>query len=201
VTPTPPSLVLRPGEAARLRLVDVVTGATPRRATRVELRDDGDRLVARFAAESADPRATLTARDAPLWQEEVVELFVAGGSETPRRYAELEVNPLGALFDALVDSPYGDRAGMRVDTAWDCPGITASAHIDRAAGLWYAELALPWRQVPGFAPDLHEYRINCYRIDRPGDGAATEYSAWSPTLVAPADFHRPERFGHLLRIR
>jgi len=201
VTPAPPRLALHPGESARLDLLDAVTGARPRRATRVELHDDGGHLVARFTAESPEPRATLTARDAPLWREEVVELFVAGGRATPQRYAEFEVNPLGALFDALVDSPHGDRTGMRVDPAWDCRGLTVAARIDRDALCWHAELALPWREIPGFAPGLREYRLNCYRIDRPHDGAAAEYSAWSPTLAAPADFHRPARFGHLLRIR
>jgi hypothetical protein len=43
------------------------------------------------------------------------------------------------------------------------------------------------------------WRLNIFRIDRPPGGEA-EFSAWSPTFVLPADFHRPARFGFLDRV-
>lgn len=191
----PPSIELAPGRPLALELVRVVDGRRPRHATTVELAATAECLIARFDAEAPDPWATMRERDGRLWEEEVVELFVAAGAATPRRYFEIEVNPLGALFDAVVDSPAGDRRGMSVDTSWDCEGLAAAVEIDRAARRWRTRVELPWRALApdGIAP--RELRMNLFRIERPRDGAPGEFSAWSPTFVEPADFHRPERFG------
>ena len=166
-------------------------------ATRVRLCQDGVALHVRFDCVDRDAWATHTRRDAPLWEEEVVEVFLAPGPEDPRSYFELEVNPLGALFDALVRNPHGDRRGMEVDTAWDCPGLLAGARIDRAGESWSAWLTVPWASL---APDdalPSVWRANFYRIERPRGGRA-EFSCWSPTATEPADFHRPARFGRLV---
>ena len=50
----------------------------------------------------------------------------------PSVYYEFEVNPLGALFDARVESPDGRRDTMRVDVSWNCPGF--SARVAPSAG-------------------------------------------------------------------
>lgn len=179
-------------------LRDAVDGHAPRLASEVTLHDDGERLTVIVVAVDPHPWATLGRRDADLWTEEVVEIFLAPGEEVPRRYFELELNPLGTEFDAVVDCPHGDRREMTVDRDWRCAGLTTRAAIDRERGLWRAELAIPWRAV---APDAvpARWRLNVYRIDRPPDGAA-EFSAWSPTGARPADFHRPARFGFLDRV-
>src|SRR5690606_34974195 len=125
--------------------------------------------------------------DGRLWEEEVVELFVAAGVATPTRYFEIEINPLGALFDAVVESPAGDRCGMLVDPTWDAAGIAVAVEIDRDARSWRTQLELPWRAIvpDGTAPEA--LRLNLFRVERPRDGAPPEFSAWSPTFVEPAD--------------
>lgn len=159
--------------------------------------------------------ATFRRRDEPLWREEVVEVFLAPvespevlkSGRGPASYIELEVNSLGALFDAEVHNPDGLRSTMSVDTAWDWPAIRWAAGRGRRRDDWWASLELPWRGL-GFAaepPGL--WFANFYRVERPGGpGVANardaadvddEYTAWSPTLVNPPDFHRPERFGLL----
>jgi hypothetical protein len=166
------------------------------RATRVRLCADDDALWVRFDNDDDDPRATLTERDAPLWTEDVVELFLAPGAETPTVYYEFEVNPLGTLFDARVSNPQAGRDGMAVETEWDCDGITWGASIRRDAAAWSARLRIPWRSIDrGPMPPI--LRANFFRIDDPL-GASAEYSAWSPTLATPPDFHRPAFFGSLL---
>lgn len=195
----PPRCRLPRGESTPLgALRDAVDGGAPRLATEVSLHDDGERLTVVVVAVDPNPWATLCERDADLWTEEVVEVFLAPGEEAPRRYFEIELNPLGAEFDAVVESPHGDRREMSVDRGWRCAGLTTRAAIDRERGLWRAELAIPWRAVgPGAIPE--RWRLNVYRIDRPPGGAA-EFSAWSPTGARPADFHRPARFGFLDRV-
>jgi hypothetical protein len=168
----------RTGEPARLRT-----------ALRVGLR--GDALCVRFDGRDEGVVATHTRRDAPLWEEDVFEVFLAPGHETPRLYFEFEVNPLGTLFDARVASPDLRRATMRADASWECRGF--AARITRGAGRWSASLTIPLAELCSGAPPS-SWRANFYRIDR---GARDEFSAWSPTFADPADFHVPERFGIL----
>lgn len=200
--PPPPVCRLPPGTRARLELVRAEDGSPPRWPTGVELEHGADHLRVRFDCRDDDPWASLAARDAPLWTEEVVEVFLAPGAADPTSYFELEVNPRGAVFDARVESPDLDRRTMRVDPAWDCAGLVARAAMLPGHG-WRAELELPWRALAdGGAPPPAVWRVNFYRIERPrpgGDASAAtdEHSAWSPTLRSPADFHRPARFGRL----
>lgn len=193
----PPLCRLPPGERVELALVRAETGAPPTWPTRVELEHRGGLLAVHFDCVDEDPWGTLVERDAPLWTEEAVEVFIAPGAATPRRYFEFEVSPLGALFDAQVLSPHGDRRELRVDAGWDCAGLAWSA-TRRPAG-WSAEIRLPLAVLASDGAPPAAWRFNCYRIERPRPGgrAVTEYSAWSPTLVTPADFHRPARFGRL----
>ena len=51
---------------------------------------------------------------------------------TPKRYFEFELNPLGTLFDAVVDNPHSRRDDMVVDPSWDCPGIVW--RVEKLAG-------------------------------------------------------------------
>jgi hypothetical protein len=164
--------------------------------TSVRLLEDGRRLFVRFDCVDTDVWATHERRDAPLWEEEVVEMFLAPGEGAPSHYVEIQVNPLGTIFDARVSNPDGRRDTMRVDATWDAPGLTARIGRSAVAG-WRAEIALPWSDVcDGEPPTV--WRANILRVERPRAGEP-EFSCWSPTLVDPPDFHKPALFGRLLR--
>lgn len=181
-------------------LVRAEDGGAPAQRTALRLGWTPDALFARFDCEDSRPWATLRRRDAPLWQEEVVELFLAAGANAPAEYVELEVNPLGALFDARIVNPRLDRTDLQADTTFDWPGIRWEAGAAADGTGWWAALALPWWGLPGAAPPARPgtvLRANLYRIDRPADGPV-EHTAWSPTFEIPADFHRPRRFGRLV---
>lgn len=174
----------------------------PVQSTIVRICWDKEALHVRFDCEDRDAWGTFRQRDEPLWQEEVVEVFLAPGEADPLRYAEFEVSPLGVVFDARIHNPTSMRKDMTADVAWDCPGLRWAAgrgdHRETRQD-WWAELSIPWKSVAG-ADRPRLWRANFYRIDRPRDGgdiADTEFSAWSPTLTRPADFHKPERFGVL----
>lgn len=179
-------------------LVRSEDGAAPSLPTRVTVCDSGEMLVVSFDCVDFEPWATLRERDAPLWEEEVVELFLSPGSETPIRYFEFEVNPLGTLFDAKVESPHGDRRDLEIDSAWNCPRVVAEVAIAADGWSWSARLRIPWRELT-VEPIPRTWRANFFRIDRPRGGPA-EYSCWSPTWIRPADFHRPAQFGFLVRV-
>jgi hypothetical protein len=164
-------------------------GTAPGLSTAVRVAVRGGALLVRFDGRDRGVVATLTRRDDPLWREDVFEVFLSPQAE-PTLYYEFEVNPLGALFDARVESPQGRRETMRVDVAWNCPGLTARVRLrpDR----WSALLRIPL--TPMATCPVPVWRANFFRVDR---GSPDEYSAWSPTGADPPDFHRPEFFGFL----
>jgi cellulose/xylan binding protein with CBM9 domain len=147
-------------------------------------------LLVRFDGRDDRTVATLTKRDDPLWKEDVYEVFLSP-LDPPRVYFEFEVNPLGTLFDARVESPDLVRATMCADPAWNCSGF--SARVRRAENAWSALLRIPLAPMAQ-GPWPRAWRANFYRIDR---GDADEFSAWSPTHADPPDFHVPSRFGTL----
>jgi hypothetical protein len=174
---------------APFHLKSSADGSPPRLGTTVRLGARGGALLVRFDGRDRGVVATLTGRDDPLWKEDVFEVFLSP-ADPPAVYYEFEVNPLGALFDARIESPDGRRETMRVDVSWNCPGF--SARVRRREGLWSAVLKIPL--APMARDGTLGWRANLYRIDR---GEPDEYSAWSPTLVDPPDFHRPDKFGFL----
>ena len=199
---TPPRIGVAHRATGRTSLQPFVRadGRAPARwQTRVELCWDEEQLSVEFHCSDDDAWGTHTERDAPLWQQEVVELFLAPGERVPEAYYEFEVSPAGVLFDARVANPLGDRIGMTVDRTWDCPGIVWRSAPTGESADWRTELAIPWRGL-GLEVAPTALRANFYRIERPRAGE-TEFSCWSPTLTSPADFHRPERFGVLDLIR
>ena len=176
-----------------ISLSDARTGARPRLSTTFRVGLRGRTLCVRFDGRDAGVVATHTARDAPLWQEDVFEIFLSP-RERPTVYFEFEVNPLGALFDARIDSPELRRESMRTAQEWDCPGF--EARVTRRGDRWSAMLRVPLDPLlEGPPPEI--WRANFYRIDRGGADGLDEFSAWSPTLADPPDFHVPERFGEL----
>lgn len=173
--------------------------AAARWQTQVELWWDDSHLGVGFRCSDDDAWGTFTERDAPLWQQEVVEVFLAAGDAVPTHYFEFEISPAGVLFDARVANPHGDRIGMSVETAWNCPGIDWGTEPTGESADWRARLAIPWRGL-GLEGAPATLRANFFRIERPR-GGEPEFSCWSPTETSPADFHRPAKFGVLDLIR
>ena len=173
-----------------LHLVRAQDGAPPRLRTSVRVGWRDGALLVRFDGRDDGRVATKTRRDDALWEEDVFEVFVSP-QDPPHLYFEFEVNPLGTLFDARIESPQGRRESSLVHTEWDCPGFAAS--VTRRQSRWSASVRIPLDPVAPVAA-TPAWRANFYRIDR---GRTDEFSAWSPTLVDPPDFHVPERFGVL----
>ena len=172
-------------ESVMLR--EVITGAVPVQATSVRVACDAAEMRVLFHAEDTHIHATLTARDALLYTEEVVEIFLdsAGDGEC---YFEIEVNPLNAVLDLVLRR---NRSGYVKDISWNCEGLRTCVRRESAA--WSAEFSIPFRSLASRPPQRGEtWRANFLRIDRP-PGTTRELSAWSPTGLA--NFHVPGRFG------
>lgn len=156
---------------------------------------DQHALYLRFDCMDRDIWGSYTRRDEPLYDEEVVEIFISPGPAAPASYYELELSPDGVLLDARIHNPSSRRDDLAVDLSWDADARWL-ARRDDAAGHWLAILALPWATLNADPPPP-VWRGNLYRIERPRDGPP-EFSCWSPTRTDPADFHKPEQFGFFI---
>jgi hypothetical protein len=138
----------------------------------------------------------MTKRDDPLWNEEVVEVFLDPDGDG-LNYAELEVSPNNVVVDLLLARP---RADLAASLRWDIDGLLTA--VGRTPGGWVAEIAIPWPSLeaagvrsPPAAGDT--WRVGLYRIKRPrGVEGEDEFLAWSLTQ-ADRGFHDPERFGYV----
>src|SRR5262245_18814003 len=92
-------------------------GSGPEREkTIVRIWYDDTALNLGWTCTDSDIQATFTARDSKFWEEEVVEFFVT--AKTLDRYFELQWNPLGGVFDAIIDNKL-DALGVSTNFTGD----------------------------------------------------------------------------------
>lgn len=135
--------------------VDLITGKPVKFDTRAAVLWDDTCLYVAYWIEETDVRATLQQRDAPVYSENDVELFIDGGGG----YYEFEINALGTLYEAFFvwegayDEHYALLPGFRRDQPgvigfngvgfnrhprgsrlgfmrWDFPGLRSAVRID-----------------------------------------------------------------------
>jgi hypothetical protein len=165
----------------------------------------GEGLFVRFAAADPDPWHTMTRRDARLWEEEVVEMFLQpAGSGGP--YAELQINPANVVCDLWIEGRPGSGS------SWNHEGLETRVHQRRdakgAVTGWTATAFLPWRGLAASPSGSRltlppregdRWRFNVFRIERPGGPREPErdaqFLAWAPT--GQATFHVPAAFREM----
>ncbi|MEA2062070.1 MAG: carbohydrate-binding family 9-like protein [Gemmatimonadota bacterium] len=198
-------------KAGVIELVDTVTGAAPRYRTEARILYDERRLYVGFHCEDPEIWGTMTGHDDPIYNEEVVEIFLDPTGNLCAYY-ELEVSPLNTGFDAIIlnnavicgSQGRGDR--FQGFTHWDPPGFEHEVFIQgelnargkRKSQYWQCVMALDFDDLflGGNVPPRpgDEWRANLFRIDIEGERA--EETALSPTGLA--DFHVPGRFARLI---
>ncbi len=151
----------------------------PTHGTRVRLLHDDRALYAAFEcaeAKMGEVVAELTERDAPLWSEDCVELFLSPRDDG-EGYYHIIANARGTIRD---------ERGK--DETWDCAARAAATRGDDG---WTLELLVPVAnmELPADA-DAH-WRLNITRNECPHG----ELSTWAP--IAGKSFHEPDLFGHL----
>jgi hypothetical protein len=158
------------------RFADLIHGTPGIHDTRAAVLWDDANLYVGYWIEEPFVEATLTERDAPIWENNDVELFVAGQDA----YYEFEINANGAIFESFyVWEDNYERAGYgrRPEFARDAAGV------------------LPWEGV-GFQPHPRGPRIAFRNWDFPGlrsalriDGTLNDNSdrdrGWTVELALP----------------
>jgi len=187
-----------------IKLAAYNEGLSLKQETTAKLLWDDDYLYISFLCEDSNIWYSLVHRDEFLWVEEVVEVYLNpdGDRET---YLELQVNPVGTLFDGYILKRDGRRDLL---LAWNSQDLrravvvqgTLNDSSDTDRG-WSVEMAVPLKDLPTGPNNPpkpgDKWRINLYRIDRPQQGKFDpfEYSAWSP--VSGDSFHDPDRFAEI----
>jgi hypothetical protein len=165
--------------------------------TEAKLAYDDEYLYFAFKSYDDNIWSTHTVRDAHLWKEEVVEVFLKA-DPSQSSYIELEVNPLGTMLDIfLLDI----RKPLRYES-WNSHGmqwaVDVQGTVDGEPGdeLWTCEIALPLADVvpaPQIPPQPGDrWMLNLYRVENRPNRAGL---AWSPTKKP--DFHVPSMFGEI----
>jgi hypothetical protein len=165
-------------------------------------------LAIRFEACDDSSWHTMTRLDDPIWEEEVVEIFIDPAC-LGRHYAEVEFSPVNVVTDLHILEPHPHLNG---DRSWDWRGLESTVVPGSCGGLtpgsWVALAWLPWSGLQSMAPEItprvppspgDAWRFNVFRIKRPHGPAEPErdaiYAAWSPP-EGPS-FHEPAAFRRM----
>src|SRR4051812_11834791 len=166
-----------PDACTPVALKRATDGGAPRLATSVTAYYDDDFLTVIFDADDDEVVATYLDHDAPLWQEDVVEIFIAPEGLTT--YFEIEVNPLGTTFDARIDSPDGVRATMTTDLAWTCDGLFAALRRDDGKRIQIV-IRIPFASLNNHPKSGDEWRAHLFPRGR-SEGHRDEVNAGEAT--------------------
>jgi Domain of unknown function (DUF1083). len=174
-----------------------------REHTDLRLWYDDTALYLGWKCRDIDIQATFTNRDSKFWEEEVVEMFI-----TPKalnKYFELQWNPLGGVFDAIITNTLdakGVSRGFEGDWSFTAKEMKSAVMLKGTANnsddkdeFWQVEVMVPFADLGQTTPKVGDvWRGNFYRFNRTKD-LPVEQLSWSPTLLP--GFHQPSRFGFL----
>lgn len=130
------------------RFVDLVNGGPTVHDTRAAVLWDEQYLYVGFWIEEPFVEAKLTERDALIWSENDVELFIAGQDA----YYEFEINALGTIYEAL----------FVFEDAYESRGYDRMAELARTVDGFR-----PWNGV-GFSTHPRGPRLGFFKWDLPG---------------------------------
>jgi uncharacterized protein (DUF362 family) len=137
---------------------------------------------------NVDTSRPIDAERDKLYQEDCVELFLAPDAARSTHYYEIELGPLGHLFDLEID-----RAAKSQLAAWSSQlKIKSSTDAAHHTALIEARLSAPELTsalVAGARLPLALYRME--------GKAPRQYLAWRPPHTPKPNFHVPEGFGTL----
>jgi len=193
---------------------------SPRFQTRVKMLWDDHYFYIAAELEEPDLWATLTERDAVIFQDNNFEVFIDSDGDT-HSYYELEVNALETWWDLMLTKPY--RNGGKAIDAWDIRDLKVGIHTsgtlndpaDKDQG-WIVELAIPWNVLEEASADGRpsngsQWRVNFSRVQwqrdvvdgvyvkkrDPDTGEMLREDNWSWSPQGLVNMHYPEMWGYV----
>ena len=177
------------------------TGA--KQKTHARLLWDDTNLYILYEVEDTDVVAQFTERDAPVYRDDTVEIFLNVRPSQAVAYYGIEVNVRGAMFDYLcADARYfirryqfeGVQLGVQIDG-------TLNQREDQDRG-WSMELAIPWTNFSDMARVPQAGTVFTANLNR-WDGVEPNrrLSLWSDSGLDWPHPHAPARFGDLVFVK
>jgi hypothetical protein len=194
-------------KAERIQLVKLVTLEEPAEKTEVQLMYDSEYLYVAFTAYDTDIWAICTERDAPLYMEDALEVFLKPASQKDPYY-EFEVSPKNVVLDAYLGKRLQIGNMFTRWTQWNCKGLKTAVRINGTLNdwtdrdqSWTLEMAIPFKDLPsleGRTPahgDVWLFNVarSNYSIGIPDGQECTTYAR-----ITKFDFHRYEEWVNLV---
>lgn len=189
--------------APAIPMIIPITGAVPRSPATAKVAWDDHYFYVAFQTADQDIWSTLTRRDALTCTEDCFEIFLKPLADQ-YGYANLEINALGTVMDALPLSKVGGGDDNHRWTAWTCTGLKVGITIqgtlnnptDKDTG-WTMEVAVPFAALrplggtPPRAGDVWSVLLAHYdhSVYLPG---GVEASSIAPLSVF--SFHQPDEW-------
>lgn len=176
-------------------------GGPVSRKTTFRILWDDQYLYVAFFAEDKDLWGTLKKKDDPIYNEDVVEVFLDADADG-KTYNELQVSPHNVNFDAAFVARRSDLAeAMRWESDMKSAVFLKGTLDDDAEDeFWTAEMQIPLAKlmaVPRVPPQRGDrWRFNAYRLEHLARRTNVEGQSFSPLFVG--DFHALPRFGWLV---
>lgn len=193
--------------------------------TRARILWDEDYLYIGAVLEEPQVWATLTERDAIIFQDDDFEVFIDPDGDG-LHYYEFELNAFNTIWDLLMLRPYRNNISRQPVNLfnWNIPDWRTAVSVqgtindpgDEDEG-WTVEMAIPWSALAELASpkrkprEGEQWRVNFSRVDwhmrveegtyvkekdpETGENRAEENWVWSPQGVI--NMHRPETWGYV----
>lgn len=164
---------------------------------------DEENLYVAFECADDDIHTPYTKRDDPLYESEVVEVFLDADGDKDV-YVELQAAPNDVHFDAAFAGGRRKNFDTKYDVSFETRAKlegTLNDNSDVDTG-WVSEWRIPLAEIKDIPAPLAagaEWKANFFRLDRKRRGervVGSEASAWSSPLSG--DFHNLDRFGTLV---
>ena len=167
---------------------------------------DDQNLYVQAVAVDADLRGRFKQRTDPLWEEDVVELFLkpSDSLRIGSGYYEFEINPIGTVMALKIDDRK-DRKSLKERSAWETgivSAVQAAGTVNDSSDsdqFYRVILAVPWKNlshIRGKAPKVGDtWKFTFCRCDHGKQYKKAEESNSAP--MTTDDWHRFEQYSTL----
>jgi len=164
---------------------------------------DNQHLYVQAVAADADLRGKFKQRTDPLWEEDVVELFLKPRDDRPGYY-EFEVNPIGTVMALKIDERK-DKKSLKERSAWETGiacAVQAIGTVNDSSDtdqFYRVIMAIPWKNLahiggkPPKAGETWKFTFARYDYSKLYKRAEESNSAHMTT----DDWHRYEQYSTL----
>lgn len=164
--------------------------------TIVKLLWDEENLYLAYFCLDRHISAIVTERDAPVFNDDTIEAFIAPDPDDVKRYINFEINCRGTCMDS--------RPGTPNRRAWNAEGLKCIGRIhgtlnhDADTDLcWTMEVKIPLKSFDCYAKRIPPEPGDMWRmgLNRCGGETNAQFSQWSNSATKKPNFHVPPRFG------